>query len=240
MAAAATSILPLYGGAAFADSRSDVPPNACGSPSATGASLNPSLEKHCDAGPNPHAAARNFDNSENFTRLGRSHAGGSAGADEAGYGDDETGYGDDETGYGDDGDYGDDETGYGDDGGYGDDETGYGDDGGYGDDETGYGDDSGYGDDGGGYGDTPTTPPTTQPPTTQPPTTPPPVNSEPPTSTPTTPPTSSTPDEEPPGEPPSLAETGSEQQVLVASGLAAILTASGVVLYRRGRAISRR
>ena len=207
MAAAATSILPLYGGAAFADSRSDVPPNACGSPSATGASLNPSLEKHCDAGPNPHAAARNFDNSENFTRLGRSHAGGSAGADEAGYGDDETGYGDD---------------------------------GGYGDDETGYGDDSGYGDDGGGYGDTPTTPPTTQPPTTQPPTTPPPVNSEPPTSTPTTPPTSSTPDEEPPGEPPSLAETGSEQQVLVASGLAAILTASGVVLYRRGRAISRR
>ena len=220
MAAAATSILPLYGGAAFADSRSDVPPNACGSPSATGASLNPSLEKHCDAGPNPHAAARNFDNSENFTRLGRSHAGGSAGADEAGYGDDETGYGDD--------------------GGYGDDETGYGDDGGYGDDETGYGDDSGYGDDGGGYGDTPTTPPTTQPPTTQPPTTPPPVNSEPPTSTPTTPPTSSTPDEEPPGEPPSLAETGSEQQVLVASGLAAILTASGVVLYRRGRAISRR
>ena len=194
MAAAATSILPLYGGAAFADSRSDVPPNACGSPSATGASLNPSLEKHCDAGPNPHAAARNFDNSENFTRLGRSHAGGSAGADEAGYGDDETGYGDD----------------------------------------------SGYGDDGGGYGDTPTTPPTTQPPTTQPPTTPPPVNSEPPTSTPTTPPTSSTPDEEPPGEPPSLAETGSEQQVLVASGLAAILTASGVVLYRRGRAISRR
>ena len=220
MAAAATSILPLYGGAAFADSRSDVPPNACGSPSATGASLNPSLEKHCDAGPNPHAAARNFDNSENFTRLGRSHAGGSAGADEAGYGDDETGYGDD--------------------GDYGDDETGYGDDGGYGDDETGYGDDSGYGDDGGGYGDTPTTPPTTQPPTTQPPTTPPPVNSEPPTSTPTTPPTSSTPDEEPPGEPPSLAETGSEQQVLVASGLAAILTASGVVLYRRGRAISRR
>ena len=220
VAAAATSILPLYGGAAFADSRSDVPPNACGSPSATGASLNPSLEKHCDAGPNPHAAARNFDNSENFTRLGRSHAGGSAGADEAGYGDDETGYGDD--------------------GGYGDDETGYGDDGGYGDDETGYGDDSGYGDDGGGYGDTPTTPPTTQPPTTQPPTTPPPVNSEPPTSTPTTPPTSSTPDEEPPGEPPSLAETGSEQQVLVASGLAAILTASGVVLYRRGRAISRR
>ena len=194
VAAAATSILPLYGGAAFADSRSDVPPNACGSPSATGASLNPSLEKHCDAGPNPHAAARNFDNSENFTRLGRSHAGGSAGADEAGYGDDETGYGDD----------------------------------------------SGYGDDGGGYGDTPTTPPTTQPPTTQPPTTPPPVNSEPPTSTPTTPPTSSTPDEEPPGEPPSLAETGSEQQVLVASGLAAILTASGVVLYRRGRAISRR
>ena len=144
VAAAATSILPLYGGAAFADSRSDVPPNACGSPSATGASLNPSLEKHCDAGPNPHAAARNFDNSENFTRLGRSHAGGSAGADEAGYGDDETGYGDD--------------------GGYGDDETGYGDDGGYGDDETGYGDDSGYGDDGGGYGDTPTTPPTTQPP----------------------------------------------------------------------------
>ena len=220
VAAAATSILPLYGGAAFADSRSDVPPNACGSPSATGASLNPSLEKHCDAGPNPHAAARNFDNSENFTRLGRSHAGGSAGADEAGYGDDETGYGDD--------------------GDYGDDETGYGDDGGYGDDETGYGDDSGYGDDGGGYGDTPTTPPTTQPPTTQPPTTPPPVNSEPPTSTPTTPPTSSTPDEEPPGEPPSLAETGSEQQVLVASGLAAILTASGVVLYRRGRAISRR
>ena len=220
VAAAATSILPLYGGAAFADSRSDVPPNACGSPSATGASLNPSLEKHCDAGPNPHAAARNFDNSENFTRLGRSHAGGSAGAEEAGYGDDETGYGDD--------------------GDYGDDETGYGDDGGYGDDETGYGDDSGYGDDGGGYGDTPTTPPTTQPPTTQPPTTPPPVNSEPPTSTPTTPPTSSTPDEEPPGEPPSLAETGSEQQVLVASGLAAILTASGVVLYRRGRAISRR
>ncbi|MEU0219961.1 LPXTG cell wall anchor domain-containing protein [Streptomyces sp. NPDC006265] len=200
VAAAATSILPLYGGAAFADSRSDVPPNACGSPSATGASLNPSLEKHCDAGPNPHAAARNFDNSENFTRLGRSHAGGSAGADEAGYGDDS----------------------------------------GYGDDETGYGDDSGYGDDETGYGDTPTTPPTTQPPTTQPPTTPPPVNSEPPTSTPTTPPTSSTPDEEPPAEPPSLAETGSEQQVLVASGLAAILTASGVVLYRKGRAISRR
>ncbi|MGW5636404.1 chaplin [Streptomyces sp. NPDC003832] len=130
------------------------------------------------------------------------------------------------------------------------------DDGGYGDSPE---DDGGY-----GYGDTPptkppttpptkppTTPPTkppTQPPTT-PPTTPPPTKppTTPPTTTPpTTPPTTTppeswhTPPPGPHGPPPSLPETGSGEGVLAAAGASAALIAAGAVLYRRGRAASRR
>lgn len=122
---------------------------------------------------------------------------------------------------------------------------------GYGDDY-GYGDDSGYGDDY-GYGDTPpttppitppTSPPTTPrttPPASPPPTTPPmkpPPASVPPTAPPSTPPR--TPPASPPTQPPSLPETGTDEQVLAASGIAALLLTSGAILYRRGRAESRR
>ncbi|MEV0171946.1 chaplin [Streptomyces sp. NPDC050803] len=124
------------------------------------------------------------------------------------------------------------------------------------------------GDSEGGYGDTPTTPPhttpphttpphTTPPPTTTPPhTTPPPTGGDqpPPTTTPphTTPPTTTPPSTTPPppggdqppgppgGPPPTMPDTGSNEAMLAASGASAALIAAGAVLYRRGRAASRR
>lgn len=120
--------------------------------------------------------------------------------------------------------------------GYGDDSDGY---------NSGYGDDYGYG----GYGDTPPTkppttpvsPPPTTPPVSSPPTTPP-VKS-PPASPPLTAPASIPPRKppaSPPTQPPTLPETGANEHVLEASGIAALLLTSGAILYRRGRAGSRR
>ncbi|MEU1201071.1 chaplin [Streptomyces sp. NPDC005813] len=108
-----------------------------------------------------------------------------------------------------------------------------------------------------GYGDTPpttpppTTPPTTPPVTTPPPTTPPvttpppttPPATTPPTSTPPTPPASTPPppveEQTPPPPGGSLPHTGSEG-TLAASAASAALLAGGILLYRRGRAASRR
>ncbi|WP_254644293.1 chaplin [Streptomyces sp. BV286] len=112
----------------------------------------------------------------------------------------------------------------------------------------------GYGDDGGpkGYGDDdtpptkpPTTPPTkpptttppTVPPTTVPPTTVPPTTGPPVTGPPVTTPPSTTPPG--PGTRPELPRTGSEG-LLAASAAGAGLLLGGAVLYRRGRAASRR
>ncbi|MGW0843659.1 LPXTG cell wall anchor domain-containing protein [Streptomyces sp. NPDC002787] len=114
--------------------------------------------------------------------------------------------------------------------------------------DSGYGEDIGYGDDYGydyGYGDTPPTKPPTTPPTrppTSPPTTPPPVKSPPVSAPPTTPPSTPprTPPSSPPAQPPSLPETGGNEQVLAASGMAALLLTSGAILYRRGRAAAGR
>ncbi|MFJ7332571.1 hypothetical protein ACIQUU_04835 [Streptomyces sp. NPDC101116] len=116
---------------------------------------------------------------------------------------------DEEAGYGDDGETG---GGYGDDGDTG---GGYGDDG---DTGGGYGDD---GDTGGGYGETPGPTPSTTPPVTPPEGTP-----------PVTPPSHH------PHQPPSMAETGAGRGTLVNSGIAAALVTGGVLLYRRGRAMS--
>ncbi|MCX4477111.1 hypothetical protein OOK44_11685 [Streptomyces cellulosae] len=72
--------------------------------------------------------------------------------------------------------------------------------------------------------------------------------SEPPTAPPVTPPTTTpadpTPEEAPPaarphGEPPAMAQTGAGEEMLMVSGAAAALLASGVLVYRRGRAASR-
>lgn len=87
--------------------------------------------------------------------------------------------------------------------------------------DDGHGDDS---DESGGYGDTPASPPSTTPPVT------PPADTQ-----PVTPPTGTTAEQ-----PPSLAQTGAGEQTIVASGVAALLMTSGVMLYRRGRAASRR
>ncbi|MBP5863635.1 chaplin [Streptomyces scabiei] len=184
------------------------------------------------------------------------------------YGDDEgdeadEGYGDDE-GHGDDG-YGDDEghgnEGYGHDGGS---------PGGHEDTPGDYGDGPDTDEDTEvGYGDTPPTkpphqpptkPPTTKPPTTKPPTGHPSPTGKPPTTKPpvTTPPTTKppthhpSPTHKPPtggpstshpptDHPPTLPETGSDPEVLLAAGAAGLaLIAGGSILYRRGRAASRR
>ncbi|WP_328871498.1 chaplin [Streptomyces sp. NBC_00287] len=141
-------------------------------------------------------------------------------------------------------------------------------DGGYGDDH-GHGDDYGHGGDDGhggdGYGDTPPTKPPTTPPGgghTPPPNggghTPPPPGGDhtpppnggghtpPPNGGGHTPPPPNGGDHTPPpngghtGPPPSLPETGSGEAMLAASGASAALIAGGAVLYRRGRAASRR
>ncbi|WP_432172233.1 chaplin [Streptomyces sp. Tue6028] len=113
-----------------------------------------------------------------------------------------------------------------------------------------------------GYGDTPpttppkttppkTTPPTTTPPPTPPPTTTPPRTVTPPSTPPATPPPTYTPPTPPASTPPpveeqtppppggSLPNTGSEG-TLAASAASAALLAGGILLYRRGRAASRR
>jgi LPXTG-motif cell wall-anchored protein len=250
VAAAATGILPMYGIQAYAVSHSEVSASACGESSGVQAAVDPSYGDSCTSGP----ASGSGDD--------RKHDGydrDSGDVDKAGYGDagkDEGAGGDSKT----PGDQGDasstqhsaappvqttpltssattgEESGYGDDDAdHGHDESGYGE--GDSDDDNGYGhDESGYGEEEGGYGDTPTEKPPTE---TKPPTSPsttPPKETEPPT----TPPASSPPHTEPPTEPPSLPETGSDQQVLAASGVAALLLTSGAVLYRRGRAASRR
>ncbi|MFF8228873.1 LPXTG cell wall anchor domain-containing protein [Streptomyces caelestis] len=247
VAAAATSILPMYGIQAFAASHSEVSA-ACGESVGVQTAVDASSEASCTSG----TASRSGDDrehdgyghgSDDVDKAGYGDAGGSGAApaaqpsaassaktasstslattgEESGYGDDDADHDRDDAGHGrDDADHRD-ESGYGDGGG----------DGGYGHDE------SGYGEEEGGYGDTPTTkPPAETKPPASPPTTPP---AE--TKPPITPPASSPPHTEPSTEPPSLAETGSDQQVLAASGVAALLLTSGAVLYRRGRAASRR
>jgi hypothetical protein len=85
------------------------------------------------------------------------------------------------------------------------------------------------------------TPPATVPPRVTPPTTPvtapPPLRNAHPAIPPNTP--SLTGQEQPPGAPPTLARTGSED-VLAASAASVALLAGGALLYRRGRAASRR
>jgi len=89
-----------------------------------------------------------------------------------------------------------------------------------------------------GYGDTPpTTPPTTPP--AKPPTTPRVPPTKPPTSPPKTPPTTPSTPPTRPGHPRSLPHTGSEG-LLAASAASAAMLIGGTVLYRRGRAASRR
>ncbi|MFJ8051086.1 chaplin [Streptomyces luteogriseus] len=109
--------------------------------------------------------------------------------------------------------------------------------------------DGGYGDDDGGYGygDTPPTKPPHTPPTkpphtppTKPPHTPPPGAHQ--STPPATPPGDRHTPPPPPGgqeQPPSLPETGAGA-LLGAAGTSAALIGSGVVLYRRGRAMSHR
>ncbi|QTD98648.1 hypothetical protein S1361_14925 [Streptomyces cyanogenus] len=126
---------------------------------------------------------------------------------------------------------------------------GHGDGTGLGDGLLGHGDDNGLdgalpgrGDDNGvhvhgtelGYGDTPSTPPTT-PPVSPPPTKTPPAKTPP--TRPATPP--STP-ASPPAQSPSLPNTGAGDLTFMASGVAALLTTGGVLLYRRGRTATRR
>jgi LPXTG-motif cell wall-anchored protein len=275
VAAAATSILSLYGTPAFADARSDKTPG--GSPGASAALPGDSAlhtlkggpasasPKHSEMSTAPdlspvksrisgsdlsgtRAAAREFAPAD-----GRQHGGHWRHGEAAGYGSD-GGYGDDDSGDGGVGDHlrlgeaaG--NGGHGDDGGghigVGDhwrhgEAAGYGgygdDDGGYGDDDGGYGGDGGYGDDETPPTKPPTTPPTS-PPVTTPPVTPPHGSSPPPPSVgvpPRKPPVS------PPARPPALPETGAGEQVLAASGMAALLLTSGAILYRRGRAESGR
>lgn len=89
-------------------------------------------------------------------------------------------------------------------------------------------------DNGVGYGDTPSTTPPKTPPTTTPST---PPTTTPETTPPSTPPT--TPRVIPPGTPPMLPHTGSEG-MLAASAASAALLVGGALLYRRGRAASHR
>jgi LPXTG-motif cell wall-anchored protein len=269
VAAAATSILSLYGTPAFADARSDKTPG--GSPGAAAALPGDSALRTPEGGPasagpkhremstapdlspvksrisgpdlsGTRAAAREFAPAD-----GRQHGDHWRHGEAAGYGGD-GGYGDGDSGVGvggvgdhlrlgeaaGNGGVG----GHGDGGGYigvGDhwrhgEAAGYG---GYGDDDGGYGSDGGYGD------DTPSTKPPTTPPTsppvTTPPVTPPHGSSPPPPSVPPRKPPVS-----PPARPPALPETGAGEQVLAASGMAALLLTSGAILYRRGRAGSGR
>ncbi|WP_338900460.1 LPXTG cell wall anchor domain-containing protein [Streptomyces sp. TG1A-60] len=259
--AAATSVLSLYVVPAFADSsHEETSGDSLGALSDTPAALPADSVLHAlgngpaSAGPDTSDVSTAPDLSPLNSRVGGPKTSGSQGAarDSASADGREQGVHGHDSGYGDDGGHGRD-SGYGDGGGYGGD-GGHGRDSGYGD-AAGYGDDYGYG----GYGDTPPTkppttppasPPSTTPPVSHPPTTPPvshppttpPVKS-PPTSAPPTvpggipprkPPTS------PPTQPPSLPETGGNEQVLAASGIAALLLTSGAVLYRRGRAASGR
>jgi LPXTG-motif cell wall-anchored protein len=259
VAAAATGILPMYGIQAFAVSHPEVSASACGDSVEVKDLADRSSKAACasvpasgpgddragggvdgtghDAGGSKDEAARVMASGMSAGHGGALSAQPSAAPSTKVTPSTSSATADEEKGYGDDADdidlgYGHKESGYGhDEGGYGHKESGYGhDEGGYGDDEGGYGEDEG------GYGDTPVTKPPkeTKPPKT-PPTTPP-VKTTPPT----TPPASVPPHTEPPAEPPSLPETGGDEQVLAASGVAVLLLTSGAVLYRRGRAASRR
>ncbi|MCX4908590.1 LPXTG cell wall anchor domain-containing protein [Streptomyces sp. NBC_00878] len=244
VAAAATSILSLYGTPAFADIRSEeTSGGVSGALSDTPAALPGDSALHNPENAPASASPKTSDvntapdpSPVNARISGSNHSGwqgavrDSAQADGREHGDhgrhgDAARYGGYGSGYGDGGGYGDDDDG----GGYGD-ESAYGDAGGYGDDESGYGD----------GGKPPTKPPIT-PSASPPPTTPPvksPAASAPPTTALSTPPR--TPPASPPTQPPSLAETGTNEQVLAASGIAALLLTSGAILYRRGRAGSGR
>ncbi|MFF9140315.1 LPXTG cell wall anchor domain-containing protein [Streptomyces albogriseolus] len=56
---------------------------------------------------------------------------------------------------------------------------------------------------------------------------------------PTTPPVTKPP-ATPPAKPPTLPETGAGERTLIASGVTVLLLVGGTILYRRGRAASRR
>jgi LPXTG-motif cell wall-anchored protein len=225
-AAAATSVLSLYGVPAFADSRTDVPANTWDGFIDLRAALTPFLGESRTRGvysPGSadalHGAGRGEKREEREQCEGREQP--------------EEG---EERGRGYGSEYG----------------GGYGADAGYGrHDDHGHnppsGNPRGYGDEP-GYGDSPPTSPPTSPstaPRTRPPASPPttatPPTAEPPRSSPPT--TWTQPPPEPPLAPPakpSLPETGSNEQALVASAVAALLLTSGAILYRRGRAASRR
>ncbi|WP_123976858.1 chaplin [Streptomyces sp. Ag109_O5-1] len=242
-AAAATSILSLYGSPAFADADAtgatggspgvlsgnnvqapvNVPVNICGNSVDAAAALNPAFGNSCANESHEHRHADS-----------RSH--------EMPYGDHEN------PGYGDSGHGG---PGY-DNPGYGDSDHGHGTPPSYGDTAPPpYGDKSSP-----PCTDTPppsstppghtsppraTHPPTSPPPTTRPPTSPPPVRSSPP-------PSQTPPGHTPPpgggqhaGPPPTLPHTGSDREaMLVTSAASAVLIAGGTILYRRGRAATRR
>ncbi|MET7688843.1 LPXTG cell wall anchor domain-containing protein [Streptomyces sp. NPDC005483] len=99
----------------------------------------------------------------------------------------------------------------------------------------------GNGDDDAGYGDDSDTPPTA-PPTApaSPPVTTPPTRTPPSHIPPSHTPPAVKPPAAPPEQPPTLPETGAGPEITVGSGVAALLITGGVVLYRRGRATSRR
>jgi hypothetical protein len=250
-AAAATSILSLCGSPALADSYTggaakdspgvlsgnsidvpiDAPVNACGNSVDVVSGFNPTFGNSCAGGKDEHR---------------HSEHGGHHRWTEPSYGDS-----DDDSGYGSDSGSG---SGYGDDWGYG----GYGHGHGHGHGQGhGYGDDSGYGSGDSDHGtpDCEETPPPptggdhTPPPTGGDHTPPPPTGGDhtppPPTGGDHTPPPPTGGDHTPPpsgGEhtpPPVLAHTGSEA-MLATSAVSAALIAGGTILYRRGRAASRR
>ncbi|MEV0633457.1 chaplin family protein [Streptomyces sp. NPDC050619] len=249
-AAAATSILSLCGSSALADADAsgaakgspgvvsgnsvqvplEVPLNDCGNSVDVIGALNPAFGNSCANESGPHESG-----SPGVTQ-GPSPSDDDSGPDPGyGYGD---GYGEETPG----------SPSYGD----GEETPGYGETpDGYGETPDGYGETpDGYGETPGGYGETPPTKPPTSPPHTTPPPTSPPTKpphtppTSPPHSPPTSPPHTMPPHTMPPpggehGTPPQLPETGSEA-MLAASGVSFALIAGGAVLYRRGRAASRR
>ncbi|MEV6183421.1 hypothetical protein [Streptomyces sp. NPDC052015] len=249
MAAAATSILSLYGTPASADPRfegtsgvspsgrsghtaeapADTAANTDGSSTNVRAEGNPSLRYTWSSGPNLRGSnGPSPDADRQYGDQGHNSGFGYDGkySHDADYGDDSDGG--DGAGNSDDSDGGDgagnsDDSDGGDGVGYGDDSDGG--------DGAGNSDDSDGGD-GAGNSDDSSTPPT-EPPTSS-------TSSIPAAAKAPTSPQTATSTTKSPTQPSSLAETGNEEEVLVASGLAALLVTSGVILYRRGRAASLR
>ncbi|MFJ7153107.1 chaplin family protein [Streptomyces sp. NPDC100445] len=234
VAAAATGMLSLYAGSALADSDAhgaamgspgvlsgnsvqapvNVPVNVCGNSVDVAAALNPAFGNSCV---NDHGPVRHTDGPTRDTH------GGSHDTDSHDSGPRDTGPRD-SGGYGDSGSHGasDDSGSQAGSGGYGDSDD-HGDSGGYGSsDESG---------DTGGYGDQPIPGDDhTQPPYGG--------DETPPSGDHSTPPAGG---EHHPAQPPALAQTGGHAGTVIGgSAASAALIAAGTVLYRRGRAASRR